>query len=33
MPNQEKRNKGVRSKLNALRSEFRDKNVLLVDDT
>jgi amidophosphoribosyltransferase len=33
MPNQEKRRTGVQSKLNALRSEFEGKNVLLVDDT
>ncbi|TVY20791.1 Amidophosphoribosyltransferase [Lachnellula arida] len=33
MPNQEKRRRGVQSKLNPLRSEFKGKNVLLVDDT
>ncbi|KAI1394492.1 phosphoribosyltransferase-like protein [Hypoxylon fuscum] len=33
MPSQEKRRKGVQSKLNVLRSEFRGKNVLLIDDT
>ena len=33
MPHQEKRRRGVQSKLNPLRSEFRGKNVLLIDDT
>jgi glutamine phosphoribosylpyrophosphate amidotransferase len=32
MPNQEKRRKGVQSKLNALKPEFEGENVLLVDD-
>jgi amidophosphoribosyltransferase len=33
MPGQEQRKKSVRQKLNAMKSEFRGKNVLLVDDT
>jgi len=32
MPGQEVRKKSVRQKLNAIASEFKDKNVLLVDD-
>jgi amidophosphoribosyltransferase len=33
MPGQEERSKSVRHKLNAIGLEFRDKNVLLVDDS
>jgi amidophosphoribosyltransferase len=33
MPGQEMRRKSVRQKLNAMAIEFRDKNVLLVDDS
>ena len=33
MPNQEERKKSVRRKLNILDLEFKDKNVLLVDDS
>ena len=33
MPGQQVRKKSVRQKLNAIDSEFRDKNVLLVDDS
>ena len=33
MPGQQARKKSVRQKLNAIYSEFRDKNVLLVDDS
>ena len=33
MPGQQQRKKSVRQKLNAIELEFRDKNVLLVDDS
>jgi len=33
MPGQEQRAKSVRQKLNAMSSEFQDKNVLIVDDS
>ncbi|TVY83113.1 Amidophosphoribosyltransferase [Lachnellula suecica] len=33
MPTQEKRRKGVQSKLNPVRSELKGKNVLLIDDS
>ncbi|KAJ1459541.1 glutamine phosphoribosylpyrophosphate amidotransferase [Pelagophyceae sp. CCMP2097] len=33
MPGQENRRKGVRMKLNTIRSEFRGKDVLLIDDS
>lgn len=33
MPGQQARRQSVRRKLNANRAEFRDKNVLLVDDS
>ena len=31
-PGQQKRKKSVRQKLNAMSAEFKDKNVLIVDD-
>ena len=33
MPGQEMRRKTIRLKLNTIKSEFKDKNVLLVDDS
>ncbi|MEX5486564.1 hypothetical protein IC611_16645 [Proteus mirabilis] len=33
MPSKQERRKSVRRKLNANRAEFRDKNVLLIDDS
>ena len=33
MPGQQKRKKSVRQKLNAMSAEFRNKNVLIVDDS
>ena len=33
MPGQELRKKSVRQKLNPIKVEFKDKNVLLIDDS
>ena len=33
MPGQQKRKKSVRQKLNAMSTEFKNKNVLIIDDS